>query len=288
MKRYLSIILSALIVASAALCFAGCNQEVTMDTVDTSFLGKDAAVKDDTDHQVGYQLEMPEKGDTIAILHTNMGDITWRFFPENAPKTVQNFIDLAKAGKYDNTIFHRVINNFMIQGGDYENANGTGGKAANGGQFEDEFCNKLFNIRGSVAMANSGKDTNGSQFFINQATAESFSGFTSYEESWKVARNIIAQYVNQNKQDDISKINGLSFYDPTIVPDDVKKLYEENGGNPHLDGAFNAADKGHTVFAQVIDGMDVVDKIAKTEVDQTNMPKTPVVINSVEITTYQG
>lgn len=288
MKRYLSIILSALIVASAALCFAGCNQEVTMDTVDTSFLGKDAAVKDDTEHQVGYQLEMPEKGDTIAILHTNMGDITWRFFPENAPKTVQNFIDLAKAGKYNNTIFHRVINNFMIQGGDYENANGTGGKAANGGQFEDEFCNKLFNIRGSVAMANSGKDTNGSQFFINQATAESFSGFTSYEESWKVARNIIAQYVNQNKQDDISKINGLSFYNPTIVPDDVKKLYEENGGNPHLDGAFNAADKGHTVFAQVIDGMDVVDKIAKTEVDQSNMPKTPVVINSVEITTYQG
>lgn len=288
MKRYLSIILSALIVASAALCFAGCNQEVTMDTVDTSFLGKDAAVKDDTEHQAGYQLEMPEKGDTIAILHTNMGDITWRFFPENAPKTVQNFIDLAKAGKYDNTIFHRVINNFMIQGGDYENANGTGGKAANGGQFEDEFCNKLFNIRGSVAMANSGKDTNGSQFFINQATAESFSGFTSYEESWKVARNIIAQYVNQNKQDDISKINGLSFYNPTIVPDDVKKLYEENGGNPYLDGAFNAADKGHTVFAQVIDGMDVVDKIAKTEVDQSNMPKTPVVINSVEITTYQG
>lgn len=288
MKRYLSIILSALIVASAALCFAGCNQEVTMDTVDTSFLGKDAAVKDDTEHQAGYQLEMPEKGDTIAILHTNMGDITWRFFPENAPKTVQNFIDLAKAGKYDNTIFHRVINNFMIQGGDYENANGTGGKAANGGQFEDEFCNKLFNIRGSVAMANSGKDTNGSQFFINQAPAESFSGFTSYEESWKVARNIIAQYVNQNKQDDISKINGLSFYNPTIVPDDVKKLYEENGGNPYLDGAFNAADKGHTVFAQVIDGMDVVDKIAKTEVDQSNMPKTPVVINSVEITTYQG
>ena len=288
MKRYLSIILSALIVASAALCFAGCNQEVTMDTVDTSFLGKDAAVKDDTEHKTGYQLEMPEKGDTIAILHTNMGDITWRFFPENAPKTVQNFIDLAKAGKYDNTIFHRVINNFMIQGGDYENANGTGGKAANGGQFEDEFCNKLFNIRGSVAMANSGKDTNGSQFFINQATAESFSGFTSYEESWKVARNIIAQYVNQNKQDDISKINGLSFYNPTIVPDDVKKLYEENGGNPYLDGAFNAADKGHTVFAQVIDGMDVVDKIAKTEVDQSNMPKTPVVINSVEITTYQG
>lgn len=288
MKKYLSIILSALIVASAALCFAGCNQEVTMDTVDTSFLGKDAAVKEDGEHQAGYQLEMPEKGDTIAILHTNMGDITWRFFPENAPKTVQNFIDLAKAGKYDNTIFHRVINNFMIQGGDYENANGTGGKAANGGQFEDEFCNKLFNIRGSVAMANSGKDTNGSQFFINQATAEAFSGFTSYEESWKVARNIISQYVNQNKQDDISKINGLSFYNPTIVPDEVKKLYEENGGNPHLDGAFNAADKGHTVFAQVIDGMDVVDKIAKTEVDQTNMPKTPVVINTVEITTYQG
>ena len=98
----------------------------------------------------------PKDGEQIAILHTSMGDITWRFFPENAPKAVENFITLAKDGKYDNTIFHRVWDDFMVQGGDYEKHDGTGGTSAFGSAFEDEFCDTLYNIRGSVAMANSG------------------------------------------------------------------------------------------------------------------------------------
>ncbi|MBR3972302.1 MAG: peptidylprolyl isomerase [Ruminococcus sp.] len=129
-------------------------------------------IKKDTENKIGYQLESPKSGDDIAIIHTSKGDITMRFFPENAPKAVENFISLAKEGKYDGTIFHRVINNFMIQTGDYENGNGTGGKSIWGNAFEDEFCDTLYNIRGSVSMANSGINTNGSQFFINQKGAE--------------------------------------------------------------------------------------------------------------------
>ena len=108
------------------------------------------------DNKVGFQLDAPNDGDTIAIMHTSKGDIKLRLFADQAPKTVTNFINLAKEGKYDNTIFHRVINDFMIQGGDYENADGTGGTSSYGESFEDEFCDKLFNIRGAVSMANSG------------------------------------------------------------------------------------------------------------------------------------
>jgi len=262
------------------------------------------ALKKDTENKVGYQLEMPKEGDTIAILHTSMGDITWRFFPENAPKAVQNFIDLAKDGKYDNTIFHRVIDNFMIQGGDYEKHNGTGGKSSYGTAFEDEFTDTLFNIRGSVAMANSGVNTNGSQFFINQAGPDTFNSAlvtdfdTAYkalaeeyelaaaqDPSLKTAYPALEDYIKTYTQYYGSyPISPLSY----MVTDEIMDLYKANGGNIHLDGALRAIG-GHTVFAQVIDGMDVVDAIAKVEVNaEDNKPITDVKLESVEITTYKG
>ena len=72
----------------------------------------------------------------------------------------------------------------------------------------------------------------------------------------------------------------------TKYGDEVKSLYQKNGGNPNLDGVYNAADRGNTVFAQVIDGMDVVDKIAAAKVDKNNVPLENIVINSVEIKIY--
>lgn len=109
-----------------------------------------------------------------AIIKTNLGDIKVKFYSEASPVTVNNFLNLAKDGFYDNTRFHRVINDFMIQGGDpnskdasKKNLWGTGDP---GYKFNDEFNNEKL-IRGSLAMANSGPDTNGSQFFI--VTAES-------------------------------------------------------------------------------------------------------------------
>lgn len=244
------------------------------------------------DNKVGFQLDAPNDGDTIAIMHTSKGDIKLRLFADQAPKTVTNFINLAKEGKYDNTIFHRVINDFMIQGGDYENANGTGGTSSYGESFEDEFCDKLFNIRGAVSMANSGPDTNGSQFFINQTTPEAYKnngGFSVFENQWA---NIKAQLENYKDSELFSAFvqqYGTYCYNTDVISDDIKKLYDDNGGNPYLDGAYNAVDRGHTVFAQVIEGMDVVDSIASVAVDSsTNKPTEDVKVTSVEITTYSA
>lgn len=195
------------------------------------------------------QLQTPDNTQPVATIKTNMGDITVMFFPEQAPKTVENFLTHAKNGYYNGIIFHRVIKDFMIQGGD-PTGTGAGGESIWGDKFEDEFSSKLFNIRGAISMANSGSNTNGSQFFIIQNTD---SGFT--EEVF-----INAGY-----------------------PKSIAKAYAENGGSPHLDGK-------HTVFGQVIEGMDIVDKIASVEVDLSN-PNSPkpvqdVVINSIEVKNY--
>lgn len=114
----------------------------------------------------------PEKGDTIAILTTNMGEIKVLLYTKDVPETAKNFVELAKAKKYDGTIFHRVINNFMIQGGDFEKRNGTGGYTykGKGTRLKDEINPNLSHVRGALSMANSGVHTNSgaSQFFIVQ------------------------------------------------------------------------------------------------------------------------
>jgi peptidyl-prolyl cis-trans isomerase B (cyclophilin B) len=98
---------------------------------------------------------------STAVMHTNQGDITLELFDEDAPKTVDNFRKLAGDNFYNGVIFHRVIKDFMIQGGD---PTGTG-RGGPGYTFEDEFNdNKV--VRGALAMANAGPNTNGSQFFI--------------------------------------------------------------------------------------------------------------------------
>ena len=118
----------------------------------------------------------PKVGDTVAVLHTNYGDIAMSFFPKYAPKGVENFQTLAKEKKYNNSIFHRGIKDFMIQGGDYTNGDGTGGESCLGKEFENECVDELKNIRGAVAYANAGADTNGSQFFINSVENTNLNG----------------------------------------------------------------------------------------------------------------
>ena len=104
-----------------------------------------------------------------ANIKTSMGDIEIELFPGEAPKTVENFVELAKKEYYKGVIFHRVIEKFMIQGGD-PTGTGRGGESAWGGKFKDEFSPKLtFDKAGILAMANAGPGTNGSQFFITLA-----------------------------------------------------------------------------------------------------------------------
>ncbi len=101
---------------------------------------------------------------TQVILKTNLGDIRLDLFKDKSPKTVQNFVTLGKVGYYEGVIFHRVIEGFMIQGGD-PTGTGTSGKSIYGARFADEINDQKI-VKGSLAMANSGPNTNGSQFFI--------------------------------------------------------------------------------------------------------------------------
>ena len=243
MRKFFAVFISVLLLSSVLL-LPGC-----------STTGVKSAYK--SPYQ---QLEKPAAGDEIAVLHTDMGDITVRFFPEAAPKTVENFKGLAKKGAFNNQSFYRVINDFMIQGGNPNDTNSLWG-----GSFEDEFDPNLMNIRGALSMANSGSDTNGSQFFIVQANAASFSG-------WK--------YYEQNKEG--------AVYDYDSWTEEQKKIYEENGGTPWLDGGHRIDDAGHAVFGQVISGMDVVDKIAAVQTDSRDAPLEMVIIRSVELIPYQG
>jgi peptidyl-prolyl cis-trans isomerase B (cyclophilin B) len=197
------------------------------------------------------QLELPKTGEEIAIITTNHGEIKVRLFPEAAPKAVENFKTHAKNGYYNGIIFHRVIPDFMIQGGD-PTGTGMGGESIWGTSFEDEFDLDYRNIRGSLSMANSGPNTNGSQFFIVQNS--------------EVDKDIIGQMKDAGEEKG--------------YPEPVVNAYEELGGAYWLD--FR-----HTVFGQVFEGMDVVDKIAGLETDGSDKPLNPVIMEKVEIIEYK-
>ena len=113
----------------------------------------------------------PEEGDTIAVFTTNHGEFSALLYTELVPKTTENFVELAKQGKYDGVPFHRVIKDFMIQGGDFENKNGTGGYTFKGPgtAINDEFGEGLRHLKGALSMANAGPNTGASQFFVVQA-----------------------------------------------------------------------------------------------------------------------
>lgn len=197
------------------------------------------------------QLQLPKVGEEIGVFKTNYGDIKVRFFPEVAPKAVENFKTHAKNGYYDGITFHRVMNEFMIQGGDPQGT-GRGGESIWGRSFEDEFAVNYRNIRGALSMANAGPNTNGSQFFIVQKT--------------ETEKEII---------DQMRKAGEERGY-----PADVVDAYEKNGGTYWLDYK-------HTVFGHVYEGMDVVDKIASVNVDRNSKPFEPVVMEKVEIIEYK-
>lgn len=119
------------------------------------------------------QLQPAKSGDTIATLDTSKGVIKIKLFTEQVPETTKNFMELARAGKYDGVPFHRVIEDFMIQTGDFTRQNGTGGHSYKGPDttIDDEFSEDLRHYPGAVSMANAGPDTNGSQFFIVTAAS---------------------------------------------------------------------------------------------------------------------
>lgn len=228
--------------AAALLVVAGCSTNQT-----TSSSTKASTEESTTESSVDLSaLELPQLTNEVAAneslveMTTSEGTIKIKLFPELAPKAVENFMTHAKDGYYDGLTFHRVIKDFMIQGGDPK-GDGTGGESIWGEGFETEVSNRLYNIRGALSMARSqDPNSNGSQFFIVQNSDDVHDGLL---------------------KDDY----------PRAIIDAYKK-----GGYPSLDGQY-------TVFGQVIEGMDVVDKIAQVETDSNDKPATDVKIESIKV-----
>lgn len=191
------------------------------------------------------QLAKPGIEDTVAVMHTTMGDIKILLFPEEAPKTVENFVTHANNGYYNGIIFHRVIKDFMIQGGD-PTGTGMGGESIWGKSFKDEFSPLLHNYRGAICMANSGPNTNGSQFFIVQADT--------------APANMLEQMKDL----------------PDLFPPECADAYAKLGGTPWLDYR-------HSVFGQVVEGMDVVDAIANAKTGANDKPVEEISIIGIDI-----
>lgn len=182
-----------------------------------------------------------------AVIKTNRGDMEFVLFPQVAPKAVENFVTHSKNGYYNGQIFHRVIQDFMIQGGD-PTGTGMGGESVFGKNFEDEFSLDARNYYGALSMANAGPNTNGSQFFIVQAKS--------------VPENLLSQMKQLTE-------NGF--------PQEVIENYKTVGGTPWLD--FH-----HTVFGQLINGADVLDSIAAVKCGANDKPLDDVIINEIVVT----
>lgn len=190
------------------------------------------------------QLDLASYEGPRVVMKTNHGELTLALFPEYAPKTVANFLGLAKEGYYNGVIFHRIIADFMIQGGD-PTGTGMGGQSIYGQSFEDEFSEELYNLRGALSMANAGPNTNGSQFFIVQNTSLPYSQKELERGGW---------------------------------PKEIAAAYAEHGGTPHLDRRHTVfgqlADEA---------SYQVLDNIAAVETGVQDKPKEDVVIEAIEV-----
>lgn len=190
------------------------------------------------------QVDLSTVDGPVATIKTNHGDMKIKLFPEHAPKTVANFIALSKDGYYDGIIFHRIIPEFMIQGGD-PTGTGMGGQSIYGDSFEDEFSEELYNVRGALSMANAGPNTNGSQFFIVQNSKIPYAQKELERGGW---------------------------------PKPIAELYAAKGGTPHLDRRHTVFGQ---IMDE--DSYKVLDEIANVETGAQDRPVEDVVIETIEV-----
>jgi len=245
-KRLLAVALCAL---TATCAMTACGKDIDVSDGSSSSTSEKAA----PENVDIANYTAPEKGDTIIEMTIkDYGTVKIRLFPEYADKGVENFIGLAEKGYYDGLTFHRVIKDFMIQGGD-PMGTGQGGESMWGGQFDGGTNNHLVHAAGALAYANSGStSTDGSQFYIVTGTQDiTDDTFSSYEQS------------------------GYSF------SDNQKDFYKQNGGAPFLDGNY-------TVFGQVYDGLDIIFKAQYVGTDANDKPLSDLVIESVKVGKYDG
>lgn len=234
----------------AIIGLAACGKKEETKNTDTK---SGSESKKQTEQTIPEKIDLLQFGEGLTgterqvEMVTSLGNIKIMLFPDKAPKAVENFIKHAEQGYYNGLKFHRVIKDFMIQGGD-PSGDGTGGQSIWNAPFEDEFSPNLYNFRGALSMANSGANTNGSQFFIVQMGKDAMAAAKYTEDA-----------LNQGGW-----------------PKNVAAKYAEVGGTPWLD-------QKHTVFGQVTEGMDIVDKIAAVEVGEQDKPVKDVKIEKINI-----
>ena len=257
MLKFRKLAALAMSIAMLTTVFTGCGDEENSSSAKTSGSesSESESSKSETPAAAGDVVNFtpPEKGEDIIVMTIkDYGDVKIKLFPEQAEKGVENFTSLAKDGYYDGLIFHRVINNFMIQGGD-PLGNGTGGESKWGDKFDGGTSPDLTHVAGAVAYANSGSTaTNGSQFYI----------------------------VTGEKYDDAT-LSDLTTYYGISMTDNTKKLYSELGGAPWLDGSY-------TIFGQVFDGLDIIFDIQGVATGANDKPEKDVVIEKVSVEKYDG
>ena len=231
MKKITAVLLIVFLIT--VLLFAGCKKAEPPPPVQVSR---------------ELQLRGPSIGDTIAVFDTSLGVFRAVLYPQYAPNAVQNFVTHSKNGYYNSSTFHRVIEDFIVQGGD-PTYTGSGGDSIWMLPFENEFDENLHHYRGALCMVNTGKDTNKSQFFIIKGG------------------DITDEMINRMKS--------------AGYPQGVIDAYRETGGRPTMD--YN-----YTVFGQGYDGIDVVDAINAVKTHDDNRPVEDIVVNSIVIDVYKN
>lgn len=249
-----------------------------------------------------------QQSDVIVDIHTTMGDIRVRLFGDT-PKHQANFVKLVNEGFYDGVLFHRVINDFMVQTGDPDSKTAAKGAMLGSGdpdyQIDAEFVYpRHFHKRGALAAARQGdqvnpqKKSSGSQFYI--VTGKTFNDSQldqmDRQRAMQQQKAIFDRLVEQNRDTIMSMrrsrdqaglqelqdklIKQTEAEAATLAPDTLtaeqREAYRTVGGTPHLDGSY-------TVFGEVISGMDVVDRIQKAETDHNDRPVDDIRITSMKI-----
>jgi peptidylprolyl isomerase len=254
---------------------------------------------------ITYPVIKPGDDETLILLHTSLGDMKLRLFNQT-PKHRDNFVKLVESKFFDSLLFHRVIKDFVIQGGDPDSKNAVKGKLlGDGGPGytipAEFFTSKLFHRKGVLAAAREGDDVNpnkessGSQFYIVQGKIQDEESLEKNER--RINRGVIQLIsdsllslpengklksdftrIKANGGDSLAilqkKIDGIvnsvyAVHAKYKIPEEQRKIYKTLGGTPHLDTHY-------TVFGEVYEGWDVLDKIAALPGDENNRPLTDV------------
>ncbi len=230
-------------------------------------------------------------GDLVATIEIeNFGTIKAKLFPEAAPVGVENFQKLCESGYYQGKNIHRVMQEFMFQGGAL-NSNGTGGEAmVNGGSFGVEKADNMRHFYGALCYANY-KGSNSTQFYI--VTNKKQGVFDSELDGFKSQIDKCDQLSKQAKEQGLTDMasyytNYKNYFQKFVdkynsFPSNIKELYNQKGGTPQLDGDY-------TVFGQVYEGFDVIDAVAAVEVEdngagELSKPITEIIIKNITVST---